>query len=272
MAATANLQIPRKDEDLVSFPVYAGETIYEGALCVVGSDGYLRNLTTSNKGGIVVVADEYLAAPTSSGSIVNGQYTNCVRCWVRGLFKFAATSVTQAMVGQPMYAVDNETVDEAQTNNAIFVGTMVAYDGSTTTAWVDLNKMYGWGGLIMERVALTAAGDGTAGAVLAWANPTGKTIMIHGFMLDITTAPTDTAGGVDAGVAANATTSADTLIDGAVLAAAGVFDMIKNAGTNGTANQKLTSSQYITVTSVVGSHLDLAAMVGTALIVYSIFQ
>ena len=83
-------------------------------------------------------------------------------------------------------------------------------------------------------------------------------------ILDITTEATGAAT-VDAGIAANGTTSADNLIDGAdVGSAADVIDNIDNQGTNGKASQKWGSSQYLTITP----SATLAGLVGYAYIEY----
>jgi hypothetical protein len=99
------------------------------------------------------------------------------------------------------------------------------------------------------KVALTAGTTTTGGDVLSLANPEGVDLIIPsgGFVLDITTAATGAAN-ADAGIAADGTTSSDTLIDGCdVGTAAAVFDNGVDAGTNGGA-VKWGSSQYITVT------------------------
>lgn len=114
------------------------------------------------------------------------------------------------------------------------------------------------------RVALTAATVTTAGAVLSVPNPEGADIIVTRLILDITT-PSTGAATVDAGIAANGTTSADNLIDGAsVASAAKVLDNVDDKGSNGKAKQKWGASQYLTITA----SATLAGMVGTAIIEY----
>lgn len=114
------------------------------------------------------------------------------------------------------------------------------------------------------KVALATAD--TAGGVLAWANPTGATIMVTRIIFDVTTPATDGVCTVDVGTAANGTTSNDTLMDGLnVGAAAGVFDNVENQGTNGVGAKKVTSSQYVTASKASGS---AAGLVGSAYIHY----
>lgn len=96
------------------------------------------------------------------------------------------------------------------------------------------------------KVALVAGGA-TAGSVLALANPEGAQLVITRVILNVTTG----AGGAftaDCGVAANGTTSSDTLLDGVSIVAAGVVDNINNGGSNGKARQLWGASEYITIT------------------------
>lgn len=116
---------------------------------------------------------------------------------------------------------------------------------------------------VTVRVALAAVD--TAGGVFAWANPTGGSILITSIAVDVTTVSSG-ACTIDCGVAANATTLSDTLIDGASTATtARVIDNIKDAGTNGTSIQKATSSQYVTGSVASGAS---AGIVGFAYITY----
>lgn len=113
------------------------------------------------------------------------------------------------------------------------------------------------------RAALTAATTTTGGAVLSVANPEGVKLLITRFILHITHA-SDGAATVDAGIAANGTTSADTLIDGKSVATAGAFDNITDKGSNGLPLREWGASQYVTVTA----SATLAGLVGYAYIEY----
>lgn len=115
------------------------------------------------------------------------------------------------------------------------------------------------------KVALSNAD--TAGGVLAVANPEGVTLIVRSLILDVTTKATG-ACTVDAGIAANGTTSNDTLIDGVdVGTAAGTFDSQKDAGTNGAGPRRWGASEYLTVSKASGAAAGLA---GYAYITYEI--
>lgn len=114
------------------------------------------------------------------------------------------------------------------------------------------------------RAPLAAAEDNTAGAVLALANPEGRDLYIRRAIINISTKSTG-AGAIDAGIAANGTTSKDTLFDGLdVGTAAGAFDNVENGGTNGLAGIKWGAAEFLTATA----SADLTGMVGEIIIDY----
>lgn len=98
----------------------------------------------------------------------------------------------------------------------------------------------------------------TAGGVFALAVP-GSTddIIITRVVIDVTTAATG-ACTLDIGVAANATTSDDKLLDGVdVGTAAGVFNSFTDGGVNGETILKATASQYLTASVATGASAGL---------------
>lgn len=120
----------------------------------------------------------------------------------------------------------------------------------------------------VAKVALTA---GNANAIaFAWQNPLATKVLVHRVMIDITTAGGTGSSVLDVGAVADATSTADTLIDGLDLNATGLSDNIENQGTNGKSCAKLDenggSTDYIT-----GKILaqNAASLVGYAYIHYS---
>lgn len=113
------------------------------------------------------------------------------------------------------------------------------------------------------RVALTATTGTTGGGALSLANPEGQKLIVTSLVIHVTDA-SDGAATVDAGIAANGTTSADNLIDGASMAATGAFDNITDKGSNGKSRQEWGASQYLTITA----SATLAGMVAFAYIQY----
>jgi len=66
-----------------------------------------------------------------------GAGTKWCKVFTEGLFKFAATSITQAMVGEMMYLTDDQTFDETPATVPIPVGILVEYV-SATVGWIDI--------------------------------------------------------------------------------------------------------------------------------------
>ena len=109
----------------------------------------------------------------------------------------------------------------------------------------------------------------SAGGILAWQNPEASAILVVRVVIDRTTKSTG-ACTADFGSAANATTSANNLLDGVdVGAAAAIEDNIDDQGTSGKARQRLDakggSTDYLTGSKASGA---AAGLVGNAYIFY----
>ena len=106
----------------------------------------------------------------------------------------------------------------------------------------------------------------SAGGVAAVPNPEGVRVYVKRVLIDITT-QTSGACTLDAGIAANATTLSDTLIDGASAASVATLDNGKDGGTNGKLGQVWGPTQYVTVSQASGA---IAGIVGNLIIEYVI--
>jgi len=116
------------------------------------------------------------------------------------------------------------------------------------------------------RYALTAGTTTTGGDILSVANPEGADLLITRFIVNVTTAATGSAN-ADFGVAADGTTSSDTLLDGIDIGtAAAVFDSADatDNGTSGKASRLWPSGGYVTGTP----SATAAGLVGYAYIEY----
>lgn len=143
---------------------------------------------------------------------------------------------------------------------------------SDGTSWFVFAHSAGFGAdaassRIMKTVktALTATTSTSGGGVLSVANPEGVRLIITRFILDITTGSTGAAT-ADIGVAADGTTSNDTLMDGTNLQTTGATDNIENQGTNGVSAKVWTSTQFVTATGSASS----VGLVGSAYITYMV--
>lgn len=273
MAVTVNKQTESKE---VGIPILgcikSGETIYKGTLVGLGKDGLWYDLDAGAVPGcrmVGIVADDSAnvtgpAATTASGSISGSMEVasaaagdkTCREIYTEGKFLLTFTAIAQTDVGKTVFASDNYTVDEAMVN-AVKVGSLITYI-SSTTGWVDLNKFYQADGSILLKYALTAVTGTTAGGILSKANPFGESVIVEHFFLDITTGSTGAANG-DYGIAADGTTSSDTLIDGQTHSVVKIVSSLVNNGTNGGV-RKWGATEYITGTA----SATMAGVVGTA--------
>lgn len=109
--------------------------------------------------------------------------------------------------------------------------------------------------------------DTGAGGVLAVQNTEGDRL-VTGLALNVTTPATGTPS-LDAGIAADGSTSSDTLIDGVpVGAAAGVFTAADGAGNNGATARLWPAGQWLTISA----SADPAGLVGRAHVTYTLAE
>jgi len=131
-ALSADSNIPRKEGGLQSFPVAGSSTqIYKGAMVCLNASGYLVAGASTAGLRFIGIAYENVLNSGSDGD------KNC-RVYTAGVFKLTATSITQAMVGQTMYLVDDATFDDVD-SDSIAVGRLVEYV-STTSGWIDIGQ------------------------------------------------------------------------------------------------------------------------------------
>jgi hypothetical protein len=118
----------------IDIPVKATTKIYAGSMvCVGGADGYA--IPAADASGNIFMGVAMEQADNSSGA--NGAIS--VRVRRTGAFEFAASSITQAMVGDLMYVVDDQTFDETDPGNSVVCGRLVKYV-SATKGWIDIAK------------------------------------------------------------------------------------------------------------------------------------
>jgi len=118
----------------VEYPVAAATKIYAGSLVCVNGDGYAAPAADTSGYRFVGAALEQV----DNGSGNNGD--KLVRVRRTGVFEFDAASITQAMVGDAMYAVDDHTCDDAAgPTNDVKVGVLVKYV-SATKGWIDISR------------------------------------------------------------------------------------------------------------------------------------
>lgn len=132
-ALAAGYSRPCMDEHNAVYQDYlveAGETIYQGALVMVDTDGYLTTATDTANCKVVGVADETV---TNSGA--DGAASCRVKSGCR--FLFTASSIAVNDFDAPLlYVVDDNTVDETSPANSVKAGIHVPPHVSSTEGWM----------------------------------------------------------------------------------------------------------------------------------------
>jgi hypothetical protein len=131
-ALTKDRATPYRDGIEIEFPVAANTKIYAGSLVCANASGYA--VPASDSAGLRFLGVALEQMDNTGGA--NG--AKKVRVRRTGAFEFDAASITQAMVGTPMYVVDDHTIDDASGPiNDIRLGILVKYV-SDTKGWIDI--------------------------------------------------------------------------------------------------------------------------------------
>lgn len=130
-ALSADRSTPYKEGDYVQVPVYTATTIYNGGMVSVNSSGYAIPAADTASTAFIGVATEQVYNSGSSGA----KYVTVRR---HGMFRFPATSITQAHVGSIMYIKDDQTFDNSS-DNSIPCGRLVKYE-SATLGWIEIDS------------------------------------------------------------------------------------------------------------------------------------
>ena len=99
-----------------------------------------------------------------------------------------------------------------------------------------------------------------AGGVFSLENSFGTDLVITRIILQVTTGASDSAARVDIGTAANATTSAATLIDELNVSDIGIYDNVTDKGSAGSSRLKFGNGQFLNASRSAGA---TSGLVGT---------
>lgn len=112
------------------FLMKASITIPKGALVIADANGLADNAADTASTVVLGIAAETVTSAASGSYWIQVEYD---AAWL-----FAATSITQAMVGTNMVIVTNNDVDDAAgATNDIVVGKLIEFV-STTSGWVHI--------------------------------------------------------------------------------------------------------------------------------------
>jgi hypothetical protein len=125
-ALTADRKTSYQEGVEIALPVYTNVEIFAGSMvCVGGSHGYAIPGVDASGNQFVGVAMEHV---DNTGGASGAKW---IRVRRQGVFDFAASSITQAMVGDLMYVVDDQTFDETSPGNNVLCGRLVEYISNT---------------------------------------------------------------------------------------------------------------------------------------------
>jgi len=157
-ALSANKDVPRMDGVIQDVPVEDNVHIYKGAQVCANISGFAVPAADTNGYRYAGIAFEE-CDNTATGHSQGGK---SVRVYKDGRFKLTATSITQAMVGQMMYVVDDATVDETS-SNYICAGRLVGYV-SSTVGWIDISQGVKYGMTVdATSIYVSTKGNDTVG-------------------------------------------------------------------------------------------------------------
>lgn len=133
-ALTQDRATPYREGIELEFPVAAGAKIFAGSMVCSNAQGYA--VPAADTAGLKFLGVALEQADNTAGA--NG--AKKVRLRRTGVFEFNAVSITQAMVGDPMYVKDDNTFDDASgTTNDIKAGILVKYV-TDTKGWIDISR------------------------------------------------------------------------------------------------------------------------------------
>lgn len=169
---TADRITAAKDAGVKSYPM-GDDIVYKGSFVTLNTSGYV--VAGQDSAGYRFAGVAVEQGNNAGGS--NGDVW--VRCYTEGVFLMAATSITQAMVGQMMYLVDDQTFDESGGTYKIPVGVLVEYV-SATSGWVDIGPAIAQRAVSDEFKSITLNGVDYATISLAMAAAAANDIIFLG--------------------------------------------------------------------------------------------
>lgn len=112
-------------QDEIDVPVAAATKIYAGSMVCANAAGFA--VPAADTAAFVTLGVATAQADNTSG--LDGAMSLAVR--MGRVHRFAATSITQAMLGDIMYVVDDQTFDDGVGSNSVKAGTLVKFISTT---------------------------------------------------------------------------------------------------------------------------------------------
>jgi hypothetical protein len=133
-ALTKDRATPYRDGIEIEFPVAANSKIYSGSLVCANASGYA--VPAADTAGLTFLGVALEQVDNTGGA----DGVKKVRLRRTGVFEFDATTITQGMVGDAMFAMDDHTMGDATAAiNDVRVGVLVKYVADTK-GWIDISR------------------------------------------------------------------------------------------------------------------------------------
>lgn len=133
-ALTQDRATPYREGIEIEFPVAAATKIYAGSLVCANAQGFA--VPGTDTAGLRFLGVALEQVDNTAGA--NG--AKVLRLRRTGVFEFNAASITQTMVGDPMYVKDDNTFEDAAgCTNDIKAGVLVKYV-TDTKGWIDISR------------------------------------------------------------------------------------------------------------------------------------
>ena len=123
-ALAADRQTGSRAEGLDPYPVATAVTIFKGSIVAVNDAGFAIPAADAAAARVIGVADEKVVNAGADGAKI-------IRVRSGEAYDLAATSITQAMVGDIMHVVDDQTFDEATGTNGVVAGRLMEFISTT---------------------------------------------------------------------------------------------------------------------------------------------
>ena len=125
----------RREGDIYEFPALAAAKVYGGSIAAIDANGKAQPAADTAGLKVVGICEGYVDNSAGADDALSVK----VR---RGVFKLAASGLTDADIGKPLFIVDDQSVQLAATTNDVFAGILVQVE-SATEAWVALPMRVG---------------------------------------------------------------------------------------------------------------------------------
>lgn len=146
-AVAADRITEKKVLGLKSYPVAATAKIFAGSMVAIDADGFAVPASDTAALRVVGVATHTIDNTAGADGALNVNVESPI------IARYAATSITQAMVGQMMYVVDDQTFDDTLGTNGVKAGRLVEFI-SATEGWIEIRPA-GVGVVLTDIAAFT---------------------------------------------------------------------------------------------------------------------